>query len=43
MVCMSIRYCLFKTVMLQKIRKNKDASNKQGHFPEIRTLRFTKT
>jgi len=30
MVCMTIRYCLFKIVMLQKIRRNKDASHKQN-------------
>jgi len=28
MVCVSVRYCLFKIVMLQKIKKNKDASRK---------------
>jgi len=28
MVCMTIRLSLFKVVMLQKIRKNKDASYK---------------
>jgi len=27
-VCMSIRYCLFQIVMLQKIIKNKDESHK---------------
>jgi len=42
MACMSIRYCSFKIVMLQKI-KNKDASYKSGHFSEIRTVIFTKT
>jgi len=29
-------------VMLQKIRKNKDASHKQGHFLKIRTVIFSK-
>jgi len=27
MVCMSIRYCLFMIIMIQKTRKNKDASH----------------
>jgi len=43
MVSMSIKFCLFKIVILQKIRKNKDASLKQGHFFEIRTVIFYKT
>ena len=25
-VCIYVKYCLFKVLMLQKIRKNKDAS-----------------
>jgi len=40
---MSITYCLLEIVMLQKIRKNKDASHKEGHFLEIRILIFSKT
>ena len=43
MVCASIRHCLFNIVMLQKMRKNKDASHKWGHFLEIRTVTFSKT
>jgi len=43
MVCMSIRYCLFKSVTLQKIRKNKDESHKEEHFLEIRTVIFSET
>jgi len=35
MVCMSIRYCLFKIITLQKIKKNTEASHKLGHFLEI--------
>jgi len=35
---MSIRYCLFKIVLQQKIRKNKDASHKQGQIWETRTV-----
>jgi len=38
----SIRQCIFKSVMLQKIRKNKDANHKYGHFLEIRTVIFSK-
>jgi len=29
--------------MLQKIRKNKDSSDKYGHFLEMRTVLFSKT
>jgi len=29
--------------MLQKIRKNEDASHKQGHFLEIKTVIFPNT
>jgi len=28
MACLSVRYCLFKIVMLQKIRKNEEVINK---------------
>ena len=37
MVCMSVTYCLFKIVMLQKI-KNTDTSHKQGDFLEMKTV-----
>ena len=34
---------IFDKFLLQKIKKNKDASYKQGHFLEIRTVIVSKT
>jgi len=39
---MPSRYCLFKIITLQKIRKNKDASQNQGRFKEVKTTIFVK-
>jgi len=42
MVCLFIRFSLFKIVVLQKIRKTKDANHIWGHLLEIRAIIFFK-
>ena len=40
MVFTSIKCCIFESVTLQKIRKNRDANHNQRHVLDIRTVIF---